>query len=81
MTLVELNSTELYLIISTLNLQKQRLLKKQLLEKQPLPQLIEDIPYEFQYLIKKLENTFTKALEEEEEKEQEMSSFTNFSSI
>jgi hypothetical protein len=44
------------------------LLKKQLLEKQPLPQLMEDRPYDFQYLIKKLEITFTKALEEEEEK-------------
>jgi hypothetical protein len=39
-----------------------------MLEKQPLPQLIEDRPYEFQYLIEKLEVSFTKALEEEEEK-------------
>jgi hypothetical protein len=36
-------------------------------EKQPLPQIIEDMPYEIQYLIEKLEPIFTKALEEEEE--------------
>jgi hypothetical protein len=80
MTLVELNSTELDLIIYTLNLQKQRLLKKQLLEKQPLPQLIEDRPYDFQYLIKKLEITFT-SIRRGRGKEQEMSSSTNFSNI
>jgi hypothetical protein len=80
MTLVELNSTELDLIIYTLNLQKQRLLKKQLLEKQPLPQLMEDRPYDFQYLIKKLEITFT-SIRRGRGKEQEMSSSTNFSNI
>jgi hypothetical protein len=51
MTLVELNSTNLDLIIYTLNLQKQRLLKK-MLEKQPLPQLIEDRPLSFNTLLK-----------------------------
>ena len=79
MTLVELNSTELDLIIYTLNLQKQRLLKK-MLEKQPLPQLMEDRPYDFQYLIKKLEITFT-SIRRGRGKEQEMSSSTNFSNI
>ncbi len=63
---VELNSSELDLIISSLQQEKQRLLKGQRLAKQPLPQLIEDRPYEIEYLIEKLEYIFVKALEEEE---------------
>ena len=61
MTQLELNSSELDLILSALKQEKQRFL-----EKQPLPQPIEERPYEIQYLIEKLEDIFVKSLEEEE---------------
>jgi hypothetical protein len=65
MTLGELNSSELDLIISALKHNKQRISEMNRSKKQPLPQIIEDMPYEIQYLIEKLEPIFGKALEEE----------------
>ena len=68
MTQVELNSSELNLIIPALKQDRQRILERNRAEKQPLPQIIEDMPDEIQYLIEKLEPIFDKAVEEEEEK-------------
>ena len=67
MTQVELNSSELNLIIPALKQDRQRILERNRLKKQPLPQIIEDMPDEIQYLIEKLEPIFDKAVEEEEE--------------
>jgi hypothetical protein len=66
MTQIELNSSEL--IISALKQNKKRELEITRSKKQPLSQLIEDMPYEIQYLIEKLEDIFAKALEDEEKK-------------
>ena len=68
MTLVELNSSELNLIIPALKMDRQRILKMNRSKTPPLPQIIEDMPYEIQYLIEKLEPIFDKAVEEEEKK-------------
>ena len=65
MTQVELNSSELNLIIPALKQNKQRILEMNKSKKQPLPQIIEDMPYEIQYLIEKLEPIFKKAVGEE----------------
>lgn len=66
MTLVEVNSSELDLILSSLKRNKQIISEKNSLAQKPLPQIIEDMPYEIQYLIEKLEPIFVKAVVEEE---------------
>ena len=68
MTQVELNSSELNLIIPALKQDRQRILERNRSKKQLLPQIIEDMPDEIQYLIEQLEPIFDKAVEEEEEK-------------
>ena len=62
MTLVELNSSELYRIISTLRW------RQGVLDNQPVSKMIEDIIDGSQYLIDKLEDSYAKALEEEKKK-------------
>ena len=63
MTQVELNSSELNLIIPALKMDRQRILERFGSKKQP--QIIEDMPDEIQYLIEKLEPIYDKAKEEE----------------
>lgn len=66
MTQVELNPSELDLIISSLKRNRQIISDLNRSAKQSLPQLIEDMPYKIQYLIEKLEPIFDEASEEEE---------------
>ena len=73
MTQVELNSSELNLIIPALKMDRQRILER--FESKKQPQIIEDMPDEIQYLIEKLEPIYDKA--KEERKDQEMTTANN----
>ncbi len=62
MILVELNSSELARIISTLRW------RQGVVDNQPVSKMIEDIIDGSQYLIDKLEDSYAKALEDEKKK-------------